>query len=221
MEPSEDNLDIVVKSRIVGGLAGGLGGAVVGGPVGAVGGGLGGAVVGGLVGARVYSLQQQQEEESEQLISREKHRQFPQSVISERYPTPNDSSQETASQFLVLVVTASKEDFIRSLEAKKYLDLSDGEALYKVTRYLWLGSETEFSKREDNISQYEVLPVEKSEFDIYFVYIELEEADERFKPNVNSLDRYDAFRKLGDLSKSYKISPRLRMEAYGNFDIYN
>lgn len=169
----------------------------------------------------MHSLQQQKEEESEQLIPRQEHRHSPQSDIPERDPAPNDSSQRTATQFLVLVVPASKEDFIRSLEAKKHLDLSDGEALYKVTRYLWLGSKTEFDKREDNISQYEVLPVEKSEFDIYFVYIELEEADEGFRPNVNSLDRYDAFRKLGDLSKSYKISPRLKMEAYGNFDIYN
>ncbi len=130
-------------------------------------------------------------------------------------------TQRITKQFLVLVVSASQADFLESLKAKKLIDFSDGENLYEVTKYLWLGSETDFQQKRASTNPYTVSKGEESEYDIYLVYIELNQADEGFKHNVNQLDRYDAFRNLADLEVKFKISPRLQMEAYGNFDVYN
>jgi hypothetical protein len=99
--------------------------------------------------------------------------------------------------------------------------MSDGERLYEITKYLWLGSETGFNEGEASINQYSVSAGKESEYDIYLVYFKLKQPDEGFKPNINQLDRYDAFRKLDYLAIDFKISHRLQMEAYENFEIYN
>lgn len=125
------------------------------------------------------------------------------------------------NQFLILVVSHSQADFLKSLQAKERIDFKDGESLYEITKYLWLGSETEYSKIKRNIKEYSVAQGAESEYDIYLVYIELNQADEGFNSNVDQLDRYDAFRKLADLSVNLTISPRLQMEAYGNIEVYN
>ncbi|UNU19748.1 hypothetical protein D0A34_13475 [Microcoleus vaginatus PCC 9802] len=109
---------------------------------------------------------------------------------------------------------------MKSLEAKGRINVNEGEALYEITKYLWLGDESEFSQRKANLNRYLVSEGAESEYDIYLVSIELNKADEGFKPKVNQLDRYDAFRNLADLV-NFEISPRLQMEAYGNFDVYN
>ena len=145
------------------------------------------------------------------------------------YPHPPSSTVQTppiqriTKQYLVLVVFASQADLLESLQTKRRIDITDGEALYEITKYLWLGSETDFNQRIASIDQYLVSKGEESEYDIYLVYIELNQADERFKSNVDQVDRYDAFRNLADadLEVKFEISSRLQMEAYGNFDVYN
>ena len=126
-------------------------------------------------------------------------------------------------KFLVLVVSHLQADFLESLKGKRQINLNEGETLYEITKYLWLGSETEYSKIKANISDYSVAKGEESEYDIYLVYIELKDADEGFKPKVNQLDRFDAFRNLAlaDLPVNLTISPRLQMEAYGNIGVYS
>ena len=136
-------------------------------------------------------------------------------------PIPTLTVQKNTKQFLVLVVSHSQANFLESLKAKGRIDSKDGESLYEVTKYLWLGSDSEFSKIKANLSQYSVSKGQESEYDIYLVYLELKQADEGFTPTVNQLDRYDAFRKLADLSVNLTISPRLQMEAYGNIGVYN
>jgi hypothetical protein len=131
------------------------------------------------------------------------------------------SIPKNTNQFLILVVSHSQADFLKSLQAKERIDFKDGESLYEITKYLWLGSETEYSKIKSNISEYLVAKGEESEYDIYLVYIKLDQADEGFTSNVDQLDRYDAFRKLADLSVNLTISDRLQMEAYGNIEVYN
>jgi hypothetical protein len=125
--------------------------------------------------------------------------------------------------FLVLVISASQTDFINSLLAKKRIDFSDGEQLYELTKYLWTGSDSDidFKQRISNINSYIVSPGQESEYDIYLVFIELQRKDSGFHPKVNQLDRIDAFRKLSDLTVDFQISPRLQMEAYGNFEVYS
>ena len=124
-------------------------------------------------------------------------------------------------QFLVLVIDAAKSDFINSIKAKRCIDFSDGEQLYELTKNLWLGSETDFHKIKSNINQYVVSEEEESEYDIKLVYLELKQSDEGFQPNVNQLERYDAFCKLSDLVVNCEISPRLQMEAYENIEVYS
>ena len=136
-------------------------------------------------------------------------------------PIPTPTVQKITKQFLVLVVSHSQADFLESLKAKGRIDYKDGESLYEITKYLWLGSETEYSKIKPNIREYSVAKGAESEYDIYLVYIELNQADEGFNSNVDQLDRYDAFRKLADLSVNLTISDRLQMEAYGNIEVYN
>lgn len=226
------------KNILVGGLA--VVGVVVGaaaGPVGAVLGGSIGAVLGGLA-ENLINLIKQQEEQSQQTTRREKSGQDnsnhpsstgqrqqqtpPREKYRQPVPTPpvqTTPTQKSTKQSLVLVVSASQSDFLESLQAKRRIDISDGETLYEMTKYLWLGSETDFNQSKSKLSQYLVAKGEESEYDIYLVYFELNKADERFKSNVNQLDRYDAFRNLDNLE--INITPRLQMEAYENIDVYN
>lgn len=137
------------------------------------------------------------------------------------YNTPSPPVQRITKQFLVLVISASQLDFINSILEKGSIDFSDGENLYELTKYLWTGSEADYKTIQSNISRYQVSPGQESEYDIHLVSIEIKQIDPGFKPNVNQLDRYDAFRKLNDLTVDFQISPRLQMEAYGDFAVYN
>ncbi len=192
------------------------GGAAVGAAVG----GVVGAAVGAAVGVATVHWIKQQEDQSQKLTDRAESRQ---SVINPPPPpvtTPR--SQQITNQFLVLVIPATQAEFLESLRAKRRIDMSDGERLYEITEYLCLDSATDFNKSvEACIKQYSVSKGKKSEYDIYLVYFKLKQPDEGFKPNINQLDRYDAFRKLDYLEIDFKISPRLQMEAYGNFEVYN
>lgn len=126
-------------------------------------------------------------------------------------------------KFLVLVVSHLQADFLESLKGKRRINLNEGETLYEITKYLWLGDESEFSQRKATLNRYLVSEGAESEYDIYLVSIELNQADEGFKPKVNQLDRFDAFRNLAlaDLPVNLTISPRLQMEAYGNIGVYS
>ncbi len=187
--------------------------------VGAAFGGLGGLVAGAAVGAATVHWIKQQEDQSQELTDRAESRQ---SVINPPPPpVPTPRSQQITNQFLVLVISATQAEFLESLRAKRRIDMSDGERLYEITKYLWLGSKTDFYQGEASINQYSVSEGKESEYDIYLVYFELKQPDEGFKPNINQLDRYDAFRKLDDLKIDFKISPRLQIEAYGIFEVYN
>ncbi|MFM2061047.1 MAG: hypothetical protein RLZZ507_717 [Cyanobacteriota bacterium] len=137
------------------------------------------------------------------------------------YNLPSPSVQRITKQFLVLVISASQVDFLNSILEKRSIDSNDGEQLYELTKYLWTGSESDYRTIQPNISRYQVSPGQESEYDICLVYIQLKRIDPGFQPNVNQLDRYDAFRKLSDLTVDFNISPRLQMEAYGDFAVYN
>jgi hypothetical protein len=135
--------------------------------------------------------------------------------------SPSPPVQKITNHFLVLVISASQANFLESMKSKGRIDFSDGEELYEMTKYLWLGTENAYKQVKNKMHDYEISRGEESEYDIYLVDFELKQSDERFKPNVNQLDRYDAFRKLADLVVDFTISPRLQMEAYGNFEVYN
>lgn len=176
-----------------------------------------------VTGYFIYILNQQKQQ---QTTRREEPRQYnpnlpaPSVYTVQAPPIQTTPVQTITKQFLVLVVSASQKDFLNSLESKGGINVNDGEALYEMTKNLWLGSKTELSQRQPNINQYSVSKAEESEYDICLVYIELKQADKGFEPNVNQLDRYDAFRSLADLAGNFEVSPRFRMEAYENIDVY-
>jgi hypothetical protein len=134
---------------------------------------------------------------------------------------PTYPIQKHNKQFLVLVVAAEKADLVHLMKTKGYISPDDGTKLYELTKYLWLGSESDFIKKVSNTKDYLVAKDKESEFDNYLVYLELKQSDKGFKPNVGQLARYDAFRKLADLKVNFEISPRLQMEAYSNFELYS
>jgi len=162
------------------------------------------------------------------IINRERQQQTSRREEPRQYnpnpPSPtvqNTPIQRITKQYLVLVVSASQADFLSSIKDKRHIDLGDAEGLYEITRYLWLGSENEYSQKIANVNQYSVSQGEESEYNVYLVSIELKQADEGFKPNINQLDRYDAFRKLADLVVDVKVSDRLQIESYEKFEVYN
>jgi hypothetical protein len=224
MEPKE--MEIVSK-LVVGGavLVGGAGGAVVGGAGGAVLGAVGGAVLGeavlrgavlgGAVGRAALGPKKQEGQESQQPTNRESF-----NLPSPPGETPPGQENAKESSILVLVVSASHAEFLKSLKDKKHIDVSEGEQLYQITRYLWLGTETKLSENRPDINKYSVGGAE-SEYNIYLVEIKLKQDDEGFKPNVNQLDRFEAFRKLAHLAVDVKVSDRLQIEAYENLEVYN
>ncbi|MDZ8083769.1 MAG: hypothetical protein RMX35_32465 [Nostoc sp. DcaGUA01] len=141
-------------------------------------------------------------------------REEPRQSVS-NYPIPQ--VQRITEHYLVLVTSASQTYFLESLEAKiknrQRIDVSDGEELYKVTQYLWLGYKPELLETKSGIDQYSVSKGEESGYDIRLVYIKLKQPDQGFHPNMNQLDRYDAFRKLAYLAESFEISTRLTIKA--------
>ncbi len=131
-------------------------------------------------------------------------------------PTSNTPPSSEQSYLLVLVVSASNKSLIDSLRTGEKIDKENSEKLYDATQYLRQDTEDKLSQKLANLNQYQA--TEASEYDIYLITIELNKADEGFKPNVNQLDRYDAF---SNLSKVKEISPRLQIEAYENLDVYS
>jgi hypothetical protein len=168
------------------------------------------------IGYFVYQLNQQKQQQTTRREEPSQYKANPPSFTVSTLP-----SQGIANQFLVLVISASQADFLKSLNSKGRIDFNDGETLYKLTTYLWFGSESALNQSKANINRYFVLLGEESEYDINLIYLELKQSDEGFKKNINQLDRYDAFRKLSNLVVNFEISPRLRMEAYENIEVYN
>ncbi len=174
------------------------------------------------IGYCIYKLnkpKQQQTHRREETIKSSNNKSFTVQNSSDKTP-PTPPTPIITKQFLVLVVSHLQADFMESLKAKRRININEGEALYEITKYLWLGAESEFSQMKANLDRYLVSEGAESEYDIYLVYIELNKANEGFKPNVNQLNRFDAFRKLADLSVNLTISPRLQMEAYENIGVY-
>ena len=176
------------------------------------------------IGYLIYILNQQKQQQTTRREEHEKSNSTPPAPSISTVQTPPISTPPVkiiTKQFLVLVVSHLQADFLKSLEAKGRINVNEGETLYEITKYLWLGDESEFSQRKANLNRYLVSEGAESEYDIYLVYIELKQADEGFKPKVNQLDRFDAFRNLADLAVNLTISPRLQMEAYENIGVYN
>ena len=129
---------------------------------------------------------------------------------------------------LVLLINSDRNSkLIDSLDNSKYLDLEHGQQLYDATKYLWKSTKTQFEDSEmkkwfksDSLVDH----ISESEYDVNFIKIELGSNDSRFNPDVNPMDRRDAFielSKLGKRSPQITVSPRLSCKAYENTEFYS
>ncbi|MTF40155.1 hypothetical protein [Cyanobacterium aponinum] len=136
--------------------------------------------------------------------------------------TSVESTQTVRSKLvtnlLILVVSASEKLIVESIKTKGKIDQEDGEKLYEITEFLCQDTETNLSAELANINQFK--STEASEFDIYLIVIELNQAHEEFKKNVNQTDRFYTFRNLAKLTKKVEVFGPLEMEAYEPFNVY-
>ena len=158
-------------------------------------------------------------------LLRQSEKQAPSSKSSQPVSTP-PFRQEKAyrSWTLVLVINAGQEEIIQSLKTNRRVTQNEVEVLYSATQALWMDSEAAFSKSElkSRFSDArEERESKKSEYDVHFLQIELSKHDPGFCPNVNQIDRLDAFRRLPENSGKVVVSPRLPSKAYENTDVYS
>jgi len=124
---------------------------------------------------------------------------------------------------LILVINANRDDLINSLEEKNGITKADWEKLYNATQFLWVGTALEFSNSDifNCFSRSNTVNFDTSEYDVYFIRIDLSERDSGFQPDVLQIDRRDAFQRLPETSRGISISPRLSSEAYSGKGFYN
>ena len=126
-------------------------------------------------------------------------------------------------QHLILVISAAKSDILNSLSKNYSPDYDLCDKLYQSTKFIWFGSKQESLALFDDIfSERGVGYGNESEYDVYFVKIEIKDYNEDgFNSGVSSIKRIDAFRKLSDLGKVLDISKRLPANAYQQRNLYN
>lgn len=93
------------------------------------------------IGYFIYILnqpKQQQTTRREEPIKSNSHPPVTSISTVQTPPIPTPSVQIITKQFLVLVISASQSEFLESLKGKNHIDVSQGEQLYQITRYLWL-----------------------------------------------------------------------------------
>ena len=136
---------------------------------------------------------------------------------------PKAKFPPTRIQNLILVIGAAKADVIDNLNINSSPDYDLCDKLYESTKFIWIGFEQQglSSFRSLFTQEVGVAHDQESEYDVYFVRIELRNYNEDgFNPEVSSVQRIDAFRKLSDLGKVISISERLPPDSYQNKNLY-
>lgn len=123
---------------------------------------------------------------------------------------------------LILVIPAEKSYLIELLINNQTVRLTkqDCSNLYNATRYLCLDIPENLSRQLSSINnELFVKEGEESASDIYFVKIDNINAKEQgFQPNANKNVKTNAFYRLVNLQAM--VTPRYRLEAYQNFNVY-
>lgn len=135
----------------------------------------------------------------------------------------NSVTSLNQKSILVLVINAEREDLINILREKNRITESDWEELYNATQFLWIGTAPEFSNSDifNYFSKGNTVNLDTSEYDVYFIRIDLSKPDPGFQSGVLQIDRRDAFQRLPETSRGISISPRLSSEAYSGKGFHN
>ncbi len=124
---------------------------------------------------------------------------------------------------LVMLIKSDRyQELIHSLKNVNHLQPEDSSKLYGATQGLWIGSKSKFDNSQIKRELINCKPVPStSEYDVHFATIELDKDDYRFYPDVNPMDRRDAFMELGNKSLQITVSSRLPCKAYENTEFYS
>lgn len=165
---------------------------------------------------KLQKLKQRVEEPKRQDSSNSQHQNFqvPPTVPqkSQNIPIPKKYS-------LIVAISASKEAVFSAL-SNDVANKRSYEELYKATQSLSI-FQTEQVQLQDQTSKFNVAEAsEYSEYDVYLVKLDLRQRDDRFGPNQDQMDRYDAFRNLPNLVTSIDVSKRLTMDVCTFFKLY-
>jgi hypothetical protein len=146
--------------------------------------------------------------------------------VSRRPTTRYNSTQrvltKNQSRVLVLVVNAKHKDLLDSIDKNERVLPENCQPLYRATQGLWLADKSQLKNKPEidkyfsspNADQYAVPEKDQSEYDVYFVAIDLKTDEPGFKENVTSIERLDAFEKLPQIATGVQVSPRLHCSAY-------
>ena len=136
---------------------------------------------------------------------------------------PKIKLESSRLQDLILVIGEAKADILNNLKTNDSLDYDLCEKLYQSTKFIWIGSKQQSLTLYDDLFlergglKYE----EQSEYDVYFVKLELKNYNEDgFNSRVSSIKRIDAFRELANVGKVIAISERLPASSYQDRDLY-
>lgn len=133
---------------------------------------------------------------------------------------PKQKQPIIQSKVLFLVVNAKNKDLLYSMNGRVLPE--NCQPLYRATQGLWLANKSEFKNKPEiyeyfsspNADQDAVPEKDQSEYDVYFVAIDLKTDEPGFKENVTSIERLDAFEKLPQIATRVQVSPRLHCSAY-------
>ena len=126
------------------------------------------------------------------------------------------------SKILILVVNCKYKDLLHLIKMNERVLPENYQPLYQATQGLWLADKFQFKNKPEickyfsspNADQDAVLEKDESEYDFYFVKIDLKTDEPGFKENVTSIERLDAFEKLPQIATGVQVSPRLHCSAY-------
>ncbi|MBR8840392.1 MAG: hypothetical protein DSM106950_42005 [Stigonema ocellatum SAG 48.90 = DSM 106950] len=141
------------------------------------------------------------------------------------YTLPHSQDNKKNSWILVLIINAGNTSIIQDFKSNSKVTLNEAEELYHSTRALWMDTQTNFwqselEKRVDVDEEQALTEEEESEYDVYFVQLELKEHHIGFEPNAKSIDKSDAFKMLPEIAIKVKASPRLSSKSYENTGVY-
>ena len=133
-----------------------------------------------------------------------------------------ESTRQLQPNILILVINAeNNERIIDTLKRENKVTSENWENLYNSMEALWMGEKRELNETglNSNLSASETS--ERSEYDVYFINIELQQYDQGFDQNRNSLERLDAFERLTQTTHTVKkISQRLSIQSTENSYLY-
>lgn len=167
------------------------------------------------VGVILYLLDQNQKKSKRDRTSRPQGDYSPISPSVRRRALPQKN-------ILILVINAdNNERIIDTLKTEGKVTSDIWENLYNSMEALWMGKLGEFDETGLNSNLFAPESSEFSEYDVYFVKIELKEDIQGFDHNRNSLERFDAFEKLTQTEHTVtNISQRLSIRSTENSYLY-